>query len=58
MEKIETFLGCFEYFPTKGGLISESFSLWLKSKKIGCQITPEHLLLRWRFESKGKPFID
>ena len=40
----------FEDLEAKGGLISESFSLWLKSPKNGTQITshdPEHLLFMW-----------
>jgi hypothetical protein len=37
MENFETFLGRFENFSTKGGLISLSFSLWLKSQKIGAK---------------------
>ena len=34
---------------TKGGLISESFSLWLKSPKKLPNHYPEHLLFRWIF---------
>ena len=37
MENFETFLGCFEHFSSKGGLISESVLLWLKSQKIGAK---------------------
>ena len=32
---------------TKGGLISESFSFWLKSPKKVPNLHPEHLLFRW-----------
>ena len=31
----------------KGGLISESFSLWLKSKKKVPNHAPEHCIFRW-----------
>ena len=37
MENFETLLACFEHFSTKGGLISESFSFWIKSQKIGAK---------------------
>ena len=39
------------YFSAKGNLISESFSLWLKSPKKRCQITS--LSSRDEFELKG-----
>ena len=46
----------FEDLEAKGGLISESFPLWLKSQKNGAQITshdPEHLLFKGQaIESK------
>ena len=31
----------------KGGLVSESISLWLKSPKRVSNYSPEHLLFRW-----------
>ena len=37
---------CFTYIP-KGGLISKSFSFWLKSPKKVPDHNPEHLLFRW-----------
>ena len=45
----EVFLQILQY--PKVGLISDGFSLWLKSPQKKCQITilssPEHLLYKW-----------
>ena len=34
-------------YMAKCGLVSESFSLWLKSQKKVLNHSPEHLLFRW-----------
>ena len=41
------FRGQGNWLITKGGLIWESFSLWLKSPKKEPNLYPEHLLLMW-----------
>ena len=35
------------FFPAKGGLISEKFSLWLKPPKNVPNHSPEHLFFKW-----------
>ena len=54
----------FYHANSKGDLMSESFSLWFKSQKKVCQITPLGIF-RWivtlfvrRFEPNGKTFWD